>query len=337
MNEREKTMRYEGLDSLKAFCAFLVVCIHAPFSGLFGDYFEDLCCLAVPVFFTISGFFYPRALRQGREKRQIGRIAKMTLVSAAAYFVWMYVFYRWTGQDFSLITDRLFSFRGLFKLVFFNNINFAYHLWYLSAILYVLILLAFCWKKGWMKLLYAASPFLLLAGIAMSKYAMVVFGRFISLDFSRNAWFLGLPFVCLGMYLSENRERIFPKLKKKLLLCGALFFALTSLLEHLLLDRLGLNMEGDVYLSTPPFVLCVFLYCACFARGLPFLSRIGKDYATGIYIVHVAVLDILYTLVSKTSFVTVYDAVAPVFIFPVSLGLGFLGRKLPKLREAKHE
>lgn len=44
-------MRRAGyVDILKALCAFLVVCIHAPFPGIVGDYFTALSRVAVPIF-----------------------------------------------------------------------------------------------------------------------------------------------------------------------------------------------------------------------------------------------------------------------------------------------
>ncbi|UEA30492.1 hypothetical protein LK422_03580 [Blautia massiliensis (ex Durand et al. 2017)] len=43
---------------MKAICAFLIVCIHAPFPGKFGAYFTTLTRVAVPIFFMITGYFY---------------------------------------------------------------------------------------------------------------------------------------------------------------------------------------------------------------------------------------------------------------------------------------
>ncbi len=314
-----KSERYTGLDTLKAICAFLVVCIHAPFSTAAGRYFEDICRLAVPVFFMASGFFYPNTMRRGREAKQILRLLKLTLISMLCYFVWMYVFYRWTGQDFSYITDRLLSFKGIVKLFVFNNVNFAYHLWYLLAIIYVLVMVKIAVRLRLKKLLFRLCPLLLLAGIALGKYSAVVFGRFISIDIARNCYFLGLPFFCAGWYISENFERIKNRANKAALLPLALAFGILSMLEHYILDRLGLNMVGDVYLSTAPMVVCVFLFFAAFSQGSAGLSTIGRRYSTGIYILHVAVLDILYTIVSKTAFVSVFNSAPALFVYPVTL------------------
>ena len=336
MSERKEihTVRYAGLDRLKTLCALLVICAHAPFAGGFGGYFEDICSLAVPCFFMVSGFFFPRALEQGREGYRIGRIARMTGLSMLLYFVWMFVFYRWTGQDVHVITDYLFSFRGMVKFLFFNNVGFAHHLWYLSALLFVLIIVSLAWRWGLMKPLFLLCPFLLLAGIAMGRYADVVFHRFVSLEFSRNAYCLGLPFFCAGFFIAQNADRIRCRLKKQWLLPLALLFGLLSIGEHLLLEHLGRNMEGDMFLSTAPGAICLFLYFCFFDGGSPRLSAIGRECSTGIYLIHVAVLDILYTILSKTPFVVAYEYIAPVPIFLTSMLLVMLWNAFVKRRRA---
>lgn len=40
-------MRADNIDILKAICAFLIVCIHAPFPGVIGEYFTALTRIAV--------------------------------------------------------------------------------------------------------------------------------------------------------------------------------------------------------------------------------------------------------------------------------------------------
>lgn len=49
-DERKNLLRAEQIDALKAVCAFLVVCIHAPFPGKIGEYFTSLTRIAVPIF-----------------------------------------------------------------------------------------------------------------------------------------------------------------------------------------------------------------------------------------------------------------------------------------------
>lgn len=49
-NKVRITARDDSVDALKAVCAFLVICIHAPFPGTAGQYFNAICRIAVPIF-----------------------------------------------------------------------------------------------------------------------------------------------------------------------------------------------------------------------------------------------------------------------------------------------
>ena len=311
--------RYKGLDSLKALCAFMVVCIHVPFVFGPGKYYLDITRFAVPCFFMISGFFYPNTMKKAGEIKQIIRIAKLTLVSFALFLVWTRLFYFWTGQDFGYVVDRLTSFNGLVKLIVFNNAFVAYHLWYLFAFLYVLIVALIACKLKLKKLLWIASPLLLLAGIVLGNYSGPVLGGSVTGDLARNCWFFGLPFFCTGWIISENREKICAKLNRGSLLIVIVLSLAAQFAEHFLLERAGHAVYGDIYLSTLFYAVSVFLYFLMYVKGEGLFALIGRKYSTGIYLIHPAIIDIVGHFVSKTSFVDAYFRVSPLVIFLLSL------------------
>lgn len=49
--------RNTSIDFLRFICAFLVVCIHAPFPGVIGGCIKAVARIAVPIFFMSTGFF----------------------------------------------------------------------------------------------------------------------------------------------------------------------------------------------------------------------------------------------------------------------------------------
>lgn len=59
--------RADNIDILKAICAFLIVCIHAPLSGKFGTYFTTLTRVTVTIFFMITGYFYGDTVARHKE------------------------------------------------------------------------------------------------------------------------------------------------------------------------------------------------------------------------------------------------------------------------------
>ena len=76
---RREQNRADNIDILKAICAFLIVCIHAPFPGVIGEYFKALTRIAVPVFFMITGYFYFDVEEKHGEIRQIKKIFNLVL------------------------------------------------------------------------------------------------------------------------------------------------------------------------------------------------------------------------------------------------------------------
>lgn len=60
----EQGKRNKGIDILRLICAFLVVCIHAHFPGIVGEYVKAIARVAVPIFFICTGYFLPATLVQ---------------------------------------------------------------------------------------------------------------------------------------------------------------------------------------------------------------------------------------------------------------------------------
>lgn len=48
--------RYEGLDILKTICAFLIICIHAPFPGIIGEYIISLARVVLEYHIFLLGY-----------------------------------------------------------------------------------------------------------------------------------------------------------------------------------------------------------------------------------------------------------------------------------------
>ena len=57
--------RNTGIDILRFICAFLVVCIHAPFPGIIGGCVKAVSRIAVPIFFMSTGYFLVSPVKLG--------------------------------------------------------------------------------------------------------------------------------------------------------------------------------------------------------------------------------------------------------------------------------
>lgn len=317
--------RYSGLDILKSICAFLIVCIHAPFPGEAGMYFLSLTRMAVPVFFMITGFFYDGVRSRGRVNSQIMKVLRLFLSANILYFGWGLAKAAAGGSVGAFVSEN-FGFRKLLRFVFLNEALFSSHLWYLGALLYVLVIKAALDK--WFpqtsdKILYALTPALLLGDLLLGKYSMVVFGRAFPHVLVRNFLFVGVPYFSIGCYLYEKRDRISIRREWNILLI--ILFAGTTLLERYLLVRSGLNPPRDHYISSTFLAAAAFILFLNSGRDQPratLLEKIGREYSAFIFIIHPLLLQIMEKAVGLSGSVAVaevYTAVRPVAIYAASI------------------
>lgn len=180
------TERNHSIDTLKLICALLVVFIHCKY-----PYKTDVLPIsdvAVPLFFCISGYFVFGAKRSWS---RIGRIAQI--------FAWSALLYLAKTEAFQFLTTHqpwFPSWHAISNLIFFNDVAFSIHLWYLPAYLYVLVMAFFIDKYNiWKASFYAIIPLLLIGVFIKYSIADTCPGE---MEYYRNAYFCGLPYFLVG-------------------------------------------------------------------------------------------------------------------------------------------
>ena len=324
------------LDILKLACAFLVVCIHTPFKG--SEYLAPYTKVAVPIFFMISGWFYSLTVSRGREKAQIKKIALILLFSGILYIFWdMFLTYLMAAEQKGLWDFAKFSLRWLFQLfllrprgwlefLLFNSPPFSIHLWYLSAILYVLILMLLINPRIDRKKLYWLIPVLLCGKLVLGNYSVPLFGRQFGMIYSRNFLFFGLPFFLLGDMLHEYRERL--RIYKTALWALLLVSLAAVQLERIMLSRAGYE-HTELYISTIVSAGAVFILMVT-ARdhngsvAAIALARRGRELSLGIFIVHPIFMHLLVLLQNSCrdrarALATMLDYTMPILVFFLSV------------------
>lgn len=125
--------QYASIDIARYVSALLVVCIHTfPFleiSETFNTYFiHTVCRLAVPFFFTTSGFFFFRNYDSENEDLNETRLKKALIRLFRIYLIWTIIYLPYTIFDY---THTGFQIKYLFTYVrdFFLNGSY-YHLWF---------------------------------------------------------------------------------------------------------------------------------------------------------------------------------------------------------------
>ena len=131
--------RYEGFDISKCIAAFLVICIHQPFPGEVGKCVVSIARVGVPIFFMITGYFYNSIMQRKYEMIQIKKILFLFISANVFYFILNLLLMIFKGSVVQYL-NNCFTFKNIFLFVFFNESPFGGHLWYLGAILYVLII-----------------------------------------------------------------------------------------------------------------------------------------------------------------------------------------------------
>jgi len=314
--KKEKLIRKDGLDILKLICAFFIICIHKPFYGEIGKYIVAISRCAVPIFFMITGFFYKRTIDNGNENKQLIKILKLFWLSNLLYFIYNIVNYMMRNVKINVLLENIFSLNSIKNMLIFNESSIASHLWYLHALLYVLIIMKFINKYDKYKALEVATPFLLLTDLVLGKYSLVFLKTEIPFIYVRNFLFVGLPYFCIGNYIHKILES--KKLdNKKYLLLLILTFSVTTILERYILVEFNVNAVRDHYISSTFLAIFLFMYFLNYnvsdrnfiTKGL---SKIGRSCSTKIYIFHVIIINILTRSLKGNR---LYTYIAPIYIF----------------------
>ncbi len=304
IQERELTGgRWEGLDILKVLCSFMVVVIHAPFPGIIGGYITALSRISVPIFFMITGFFYPNILQKNREKHQIKKMFTLFVVANMVSILAACCKAMTTGS-LRGFWGSLLELETVVKFFVWNEPPFGRHLWYLGAILYTLLIVYFAKKANAIRLLTLLTPVLLFLSLVFGKYCIVLFGTQIPYYCVRNFLLFGMPYFLIGKLLFENRKQILNRFTDRLFILGLVIFGIFTVVERYILVTYQVNASNDYYFSTPFLACTVFLKFAklncrknVFWGGV--LSRIGKQYSTWIYLIHPLLIGVTDVLIGE--------------------------------------
>ena len=173
--------RLYNIDSLKFLCAFLVVLIH-----MHTPYQESIMPLTrctVPCFFIISGYMIFTNDRLKLVEHLKRSIKKMVLILkwSTLLFAIVKLLFAFKNNDFSILSTK-----DLGKFILFNENPFGFHLWYIGAYLYVLIIILYLEKCNKLSYIYWSIPILLLLDLCFGKYSLVLWHKEFPFYYVRN-------------------------------------------------------------------------------------------------------------------------------------------------------
>jgi surface polysaccharide O-acyltransferase-like enzyme len=316
--------RNYSLDSLKFLCVVLIVFLHI--DTCWRWYILPITRCAVPCFFMISGYLIFR--EQGMKesiKRGIKRMAILLLWSTLLYAIIPFMS-SIHHNDFS----QFITWNDIWKLIILNENPFAGHLWYISAYLYVLIILFFVNRFNLWKFFYLITPLLLMVDLTFGKYSLVVWGREFPYIFVRNFMFVGIPCFMIGTMIKRVRKRILAKSESyhKIAMIGVLVFTFTSYLERYILQINNLNAVRENYIGSTLLGICLLVLALTTIREKSnIISFMGDKYSMYIYVFHSLVNTILISYIGEIFPLPGVKYLAPFYILISTIFMIFILRK----------
>lgn len=284
MEERVKVGdRLYSLDVLKSIAAVFVVLIHDQ-SVL---WLNPVIRTAVPLFFIISGYYYPQMVEKGRFWGHIRKLLKMAIIASCIYALWTLQIEFRHGRLVTWLFST-FSLRNISIHLLSSDDLFGVHLWFFWASLYDLIFLYVIDRLHRCK--------------AMKPLIVVLFLTFCIVNFTphyritRNWLFMGLPCMCIGRWIREGDTTIL-KIFREGRHCSwlaSLFFALCWV-EFVVIYMMHDTFDRDMYVFSIPLVVSVFYLALAHPHvgGGSFMATVGRKYSAYIYISHVLINYIL--------------------------------------------
>lgn len=312
-----------ALHSLKLICAFLVVMIHSAV-GDKAPWLEDICRIAVPVFFMITGYFMvgiDGTVNTGRIARTIKKLIWLFIGLQSIYFL------RWLIADGHSMESLAFlrSPRVIFHALVFGDI-YGIHLWYISAAAEGLIIIWLAAKLKIDRWLYLLVPLGLLTGLFVGRYYPFGMRGYVHGCYIRNFFTFAIPCLVIGIALRRRQMPGWSNLAAWSIAALALFL---MVMESIYVAPR--QQPGDYVILTVPAAALVFIACCKIESSPAILSRLGQKYSSGIYYYHVLVIYILGDIFSN---VVEWPWLSPL-VFLISLGIAagidILKKRIPLL------
>ena len=217
--EKLAKIRNNAIDIFRYICAILVVCVHAvPFaeinSNLSYFFVQILPRVAVPFFFTISGYYYiKKILEEGADINKI--FWKYVLKLLILYSLWsiiyiMIKFIQGLGQGIDIFS---FLKQTILNYFFYGS---YYHLWFFPALFFSISITTLFAKMKKVKWLAYSSIVLYIIGclgcsyFAIGEQIPLIKGliHFSHFKLIRTVILMGLPFFIMGYFVNLLQEKI---------------------------------------------------------------------------------------------------------------------------------
>ena len=279
--------RNNTLEIIKLFASYMVVLIHFYFQDGIGSYMDAWARFAVPLFFTVSGF-YSYQISLNKIKKRIKNIVCLTAFSTLLYTIFNVARLIVSNDTIEILSyfERYLNRDVLVRLLIFNIPLSSEHLWFLFALIYVYAIYYLITKhKISETFMVATSVFLLLVHIGLGEFALAI-GVDLPAFVVRNFIFMGIPFFYLGIVAKKYEQKIVKTPN------WVVFVLLVVGLLETYFSRKNIG-KNDLYIGS--ILLCLFvvaLFVKYSNKKYPEILVEISGCNTYIYILHFMVISI---------------------------------------------
>ena len=310
--------KYAAIDIAKYIAALLVVCIHTyPFidiSETFNTYWMHIVCrMAVPFFFTVSGFFFFKKWSENEEDNLVA-LKEFIKRLLRIYGIWTIIYLPLTIVNYISAGAPWYSVIGWLRDLILNGSY--YHLWFFPALIIGTVIVYELYKrKGLMETL-KLSLILYVIGYFINIFAPVweslpvisiLYGFIIKImATSRNGFFFAPIFISLGLLLAKTK-----RLPNKVSVAGFGCSFILLALEVILYGKLALLQDlSSMFIMLVP--VSYFLVNWLLSVNMPYKKQyaiLRKD-SLLIYTSHVLFARILFVLIPDANLVVFFLTLA---------------------------
>ena len=296
--------RITSFDTFRAIAAFIIVFLHYPIMNRFTDEAQVLVRIAVPYFFMVSGYFHfnNKELNPDKVKKELKKIIGLTVIVNIVYLILRLSVKSYqciqAGNDLGVLWIRIFKQLLRPRYVWFN-FGLAGHLWYLRAMIFVVLLFVIVKSLKLERLVKYSIPIILVIDLCMCKYSMALFGwhypRTYLEPFEK---FIGVAYVYFFMgyfYREFEQTEKFEKMKQVITKSSVIpvimiiAAAALNVVEAKWLESHKWNLQPYNYIGTLLLIVVIFITLSCY-KTLGSKTRIhiiGLKYSEYIYFYHV--------------------------------------------------
>lgn len=205
--------KFNNVDFAKVCMAVMVVALHTGVyccfaNDLFNQVGKALVDLAVPFFFIASGFFLWRKIADATLNEKVDRITKWGKHIFMLYCIWSLVYLPYAIYGFVRDDLSLFSSIALYvrNFIFVGENFWSWPLWYLLAMIVAAVIIFLLVKVGLKTYqIFIVALLLATSGIVIDAIHAQggLDGYFSVFKTTRNGFFVGFPYIVMGMFIAE--------------------------------------------------------------------------------------------------------------------------------------